>query len=341
MGFVEYKGTKEDKEETKKTEKRKKREKKATQAGNKKPGKLNFAKHQSFYFREGWLRKGMLHIEEDPNFFLKNDASEILGLGINMVKSLRYWMVATGLATETKSKGKMIQEKTLIGEMIYDKDPYFELDGTLWVIHTQLCSNYEQAPTWYWFFNKYAKALFDREDFIFNLDSWALAEGKKVAQNSLKRDFECFVRTYLFLDFERTPEDIMVCPLGNLGLLERVGQSEESALSKNRKVYRFLRPDIKNIDPLILGWALIKWRNENREGINEISIFEALREDCSPGRLFNLSVAGLLELISRLNEEHPDIGFKIIRTHGLDLIQVPDIRESIYLERYYEMEGLD
>lgn len=300
--------------------------------------KMNFARHQSFYFREGWLRKGMKGIADDPGIFLSPEAGKKLGgLGINMVASLRYWMVATGLAVEKKGKGKSVQELTAIGKIINEKDPYLELDITLWIIHCLLCGNYEEAPTWFWFFNRYAKLVFNKEDFVTNLDRWVLLEGKEVSKKSLERDYECFVRTYL--SFEGTPEDILICPLGNLGLLNEIEDSGDALISgKKSRIIRLVRPEIKGINPLIIGWSLKRWQETYRRGITQISFFEALREDCSPGRLFNLNANSLLTLLGMLRDTNPEISFKIVRTNNLDLLEIPDIPSQIYIDRCYEKE---
>ena len=62
---------------------------------------MGFAKHETFYIREGWLFKGMEAIKKAEagghlNIFLDNDAPERLGIGQNMVRAQRFWMQATG-----------------------------------------------------------------------------------------------------------------------------------------------------------------------------------------------------------------------------------------------------
>ena len=300
---------------------------------------LTFNRHQSFYFREGWLRKGMLAVENDSGFFLNKDADQVLGLGKNMVASLRYWMVSTGMAEEVKEKGKMVQYITPIGKVILDSDPYFELSGTLWIVHVLLASNSEHASTCYWFFNRYAKAIFNKEDFVLNLERWVISNGKEVSVDSLNRDFDCFTRTYL--SFEGTPEDILVCPLVNLGVLDVVDNKNHSVLSGSKKgrLFRFKRPDIKGLDPLIVGWALARWRQEFRADTFQVSFFEALRDNKSPGRLFNLSATLLIDILNKLEEQHSDLACHVIRANRLDLIEIPNASPEQYMARYYQVEG--
>ena len=69
--------------------------------------KMKFRGHETFFIRKGWLNKGIRNILKDPYVFMGKNPSDILGLGTNMVKSLRYWLQAVGLTRE-KMAGKKI-----------------------------------------------------------------------------------------------------------------------------------------------------------------------------------------------------------------------------------------
>ena len=59
--------------------------------------KVKLKGNESFNIREGWLRKGIRCVQDCPTLFSRDDAMEILGVGSKMVKSIRYWLRATGL----------------------------------------------------------------------------------------------------------------------------------------------------------------------------------------------------------------------------------------------------
>ncbi|MGB3507947.1 MAG: DUF4007 family protein [Microcoleaceae cyanobacterium] len=50
-----------------------------------------FARHETFHQRFGWLKKGFDAAQNNPEVFLKEDATVHLGVGKNMVRSIRYW----------------------------------------------------------------------------------------------------------------------------------------------------------------------------------------------------------------------------------------------------------
>ena len=56
-----------------------------------------FAGHETFPLRYGWLKKAADGITSDPSLFTRADALVRLGVGKNMVRSLRHWAMAPGI----------------------------------------------------------------------------------------------------------------------------------------------------------------------------------------------------------------------------------------------------
>lgn len=55
---------------------------------------MKFRAHETFFIRKGWLYKGIRGVDANAGVFIdkKENPMDILGMGSNMVKSLRYWM---------------------------------------------------------------------------------------------------------------------------------------------------------------------------------------------------------------------------------------------------------
>ncbi len=51
--------------------------------------KYKFSGHQTFAFRYGWLEKGVHGVQECPALFSEDDALVRLGVGKNLVASIR------------------------------------------------------------------------------------------------------------------------------------------------------------------------------------------------------------------------------------------------------------
>lgn len=97
---------------------------------------MKFKGHETFFIRKGWLSKGMKNINTNPILFVdkNNNPMDELGLGSNMVKSLRYWLLATGLTIEEISKEDKKRHQKLtdgFGQIIFNNDRFLEETGTL------------------------------------------------------------------------------------------------------------------------------------------------------------------------------------------------------------------
>lgn len=297
---------------------------------------LTFAKHETFHIREGWLFKGMAIISEavqvgtPSNLFLEKDAPERLGMGRNMVRSLRYWMEATGLVVE-QYEGRSVPRLTEFGELVWRYDPYLENEGTLWLIHYYLSCNRTDATSWYWFFNHFASVSFDDNQAVEALQNWVVTvePDRRVAKSSLKKDVACLLRTYLPDDKGNNPENLLESPLARLGVLAQFGEGTQ-------KRYHWQNVDANRLHPLILLYVLVDRQRQQRPAIYEVRLSQVLQEPMNVGRVFNLTTAILTDLIAALNKEHPDLAIRFIRTAGLDQLTLPQVECSEILTRYYE-----
>ena len=81
--------------------------------------KYRFKGHESFILREGWLNKGMREVRNDPFVFSQNYGADVLGVGPNMAKAIRYWMRTCGLLDERGKQGVFLSK---LGEQIWEYD---------------------------------------------------------------------------------------------------------------------------------------------------------------------------------------------------------------------------
>src|SRR5258707_8749847 len=79
-----------------------------------------FSGHETFPFRYSWLKKGVDSVAKDPAFFTTERAMIDLGVGKNMVNSIRHWCLAARLIEQVRgstSRGQFIP--TEIGERVF------------------------------------------------------------------------------------------------------------------------------------------------------------------------------------------------------------------------------
>ena len=179
---------------------------------------MKYSGHESFSIRKDWLAKGIRKIDS----FKKDELTSMdeLGIGKNMVKSLRYWLKVTGITIDEPKKKVFSLSK--LGELINKYDPYTEELGTLWLLQYNLAKNYDNATSWYFFFNEFNLSEFTLDDFITAIKKWdEMNNPKSTSDSSLIKDFDCLRRTYLqkkLIDEmngkneETGPESNMECP---------------------------------------------------------------------------------------------------------------------------------
>ena len=277
---------------------------------------MKFRAHDTFFIRKGWLSKGMRCVANMPDVFISREENpmDILGIGANMVKALRYWLQAVGLTSEP-NKGKRSQSFTELGKLIYLHDTYMEELGTLYLLQYRLASQKEDATAWYFFFNEFSMSEFSREDFVAALQKYIKMEDGETdyAIRSLNDDFQCIINTYLpryKSNPERiSPENNIDCPFGELGLVD--------SLNKRKKTYRKSIPASDTLNPYVV-LAVIA---DNAAGRKEVTLNELLTAPCNIGRVFNLDSITMLDVLYRIEK----VGLiKINRTAGLDVITLQE-----------------
>lgn len=281
--------------------------------------------HESFYIREGWLRKGLKHVEQDEGFFGRDFTTDYLGVGSNMVKSIRYWLQATGLTEEVNRKGKRYQYITEeFGKIINRFDPYFEDIFSLWLVHYKLASNFQLATTWYLFFNEFKLDEFNKED-LFNgiKDSLDKEVDGSYSEKSLKDDCNCLIKTYYTEDKEnKSPEENTVCPFSHLGLIDIVKDIY------GKETYIKKRPNADKLNKLVVLYIILDNTNNNI-----ISIDTILHGSCNAGKILNLDRNMVNEYLDSLKYEgYIDIN----RTAGLNQVYVNNITKEAIIEEYFK-----
>lgn len=260
---------------------------------------VSFTGHETFPFRYAWLKKAVDHIEGQPKLFGREDAMVLLGVGKNMVHSIRHWGLVCGMLEEDltvpNSRGRSLRATEfgvrLLG--VGGWDPYIEDPATPWLLHWRIASVPDNATTWYWVFNHLSALEFSKSDLENQL--WDLAQqrtGSRVTRASLKRDTDTFIRTYVSSKPDRTTplEDTLDCPLVELGLLREAA---------HRKTYLRVRSDHPSLPDALFQHGLCEFIK--RRSASTVAFDDVAYAPGSPGRVFSLSEDGLLERLERLD----------------------------------------
>jgi len=299
-----------------------------------KPYTPQFSGHETFPLRYGWLKKAfdaVAKTEDIPNIksvFLDDNAIAQLGVGKNMVASMRHWAAAVGFinknGTQTTELGKLLLGSNGL-------DPYLEYPSTLWLIHWHLCGHPEKT-TWFWVFNYFYGESFERDHLVSGLEKLANDRSwKNVAIATIRRDVECFVRTYAAKapTAKTVYEDALECPLAELGLIKPIGK---------RDGFRLVRGAKSSLGKGVFLYALLDFWESFSPNTNTLSFEAIAHEPGSPGRVFLLNENDLFDYLIEINE-HTDERYKWSETAGLKQVmrhKKPELNESYtYLKSDY------
>ena len=297
--------------------------------------RASFAGHETFPFRYTWLKKGVDNVRKDPEVFGKEDAMVTFGVGKNMVSSIHHWGLAIGTLEEDpavpNNRGRHLRVTDFGSALFSDNgwDPYLEDVGSLWLIHWRLADTPESATTWWWIFNQYPGTDFTRRELQVQLEHLVEQLGiARMSPASLKRDIDCFIRTYSpSLRARMIREDSLDCPLVELGLL-RARADHQS--------YQLVRGDHPTLPLPIFGYALAMYLERRGGQAQTVSLHELAFGEGAPGRVFSLSESGLL---TRLEALGALTGGALVYDETAGLKQVflhKSLQARTLLECYYE-----
>ena len=271
--------------------------------------KIRIKGHEKFPLREGWLTKGLFASKDNNKIFNEITAPDTLGVGTNMVKSIRYWMQAFNLL-EKKGNSEILSE---FAETIIEKDIYFEDIFTLWMLHSNISKNRSVATSWYTFFNRFDVEEFEKEEAIkFLCTEISNMAGQKVLENSVKDDGDVLLNMYSrFNDALDDPEDKNQSPLSILGLIKKSGNT-----------YCKVQPDLRKIKDDVVLYEVSCLLQEK----TSISIDDLVIGDNGIGRIFNLSRVTSNNYLERFDAKE---FIRLDRTAGLDMIYKKDMPNPI------------
>lgn len=260
----------------------------------------SFSGHQTFPFRYTWLKKGVDAVTEDPTIFSSEYASVTLGVGKNMVDSIRHWCrVARLIKVDRYQQGRFVP--TTLGKVIFnDKsgfDPYLDDPATLWLIHWQIATNINQATSWYWAFNILKKNQFARTAFTKELSEWAKQQKKSMrsfSDNTMQRDVNCFIRTYCQSRHNAdVVEDTFDCPLVELNLITELPEGG---------VYEFQRGEKEALPIEVVAATLIAFWDARFSEKDALPFIELMYAPLSPGRIFRLDEDTMTIYLEKLEQ---------------------------------------
>ena len=292
----------------------------------------SFSRHETFHLRYGWLKKGYDAMAADARVFLREDATARLGVGKNMVRSMRFW----GLAAKVYRADKRAQTvgPTELGRAIFDDgaglDPYLENPGMLWVLHWLVLAPPCLLPTWWVVMNDaMAAVVVDTDDLRKRVRAAVerTVHWKSPSVRSVDKDLDVFVHTYSSKRGRDMIEDYLDCPFRNLRLLRQSARGE----------MRFVQGRKPGMSPLAVAFACLDFVDRAGSAGRTVTAHRLAMERGGPGRALCLGESDIAELLSEAADACGSISVQNV--NGTPSLSFRDGAAAAKAEALYAMYG--
>lgn len=253
--------------------------------------KVQFAGHETFPLRLLWLKKAHDAVRDGVGrgVFQDQDAIARFGVGRNMVFAIKHWALAATTIEEVDG----VIRPTALGRLLLDEesglDPYLEDHATTWAVHFAFAGTPEYTTTFFFVFNALTQGGIDRADIVKGLLD--IAEGKKswrASADTLKRDVEVFIRSYLARGSGEDAAEPLLAELGLLREGHRAGHLE------------FVRGPKPTLHDGVFAWALNRFWQRWHSETPTLSMEQICYGTGSPGRVFKLDEDSVHSRLSRI-----------------------------------------
>ena len=249
--------------------------------------KYIFSGHESFPCKSLWLKKGYDYVMAKNNFNSPEAVIE-LGVGKNMVASIRFWLKVFGIAENDRL--------TWLGDYLFDestgKDKYLEDIATLWLLHFNLVFS-EEATLYKMLFCgvQRERTHFEREQ-VLTYVKLRMVEANKITlfnANTVKKDIGVLLQNYALPRKPQSNEDFSSLLID----LDLIRQSSEG------KGYYFNVDGKRKVTKEIFLYALLKLKEQ--EGDNTIP-FDTIQERI--GLVFCMQDFETIEMLKQLANDY-------------------------------------
>lgn len=218
---------------------------------------MRFSGHESFACRHAWLPKAYRTLLNNPAGLADEERAMVkLGVGKNMVRSIRFWIDVMGIATPQPSREF---ELTSFAHAVFGSDghdPFLEDIRTLWLLHWKVCTLVEQ-PVFAWRFmvSQWPHAEFTRTEALLAFKREASRLGFSHSEVTLAQHLDVFLHTYLPSRAATAAEDSLDGPLVELRFLQFIGDRRVGG-GRREPVYAFRREPKPEISARLFEYCL-------------------------------------------------------------------------------------
>ena len=280
--------------------------------------KYVFSGHESFPCKTLWLKKGYDFVMQGKDFN-SPEAVIDLGVGKNMVASIRYWLRVIGVCEN--------DQPTWLGNYLFNnengRDVYIEDLATLWLLHFHLVFN-QNATLYNLFFCNFQKGhdQFGRDQVVtyIKLDMIEANKQSLFNENTVKKDVGVLIQNYALPRKSLSNEDYSSLFID----LDLVRQNSEG------KGYYFNIDGKRKVTKEVFMYALLKLKE--KEGDNTLS-YDCIQD--SVGLAFCMQDGETIEMLKQLAKDYSKY-ISYSDNAGIRMVQfTQDLDKEQVLNDYY------
>jgi hypothetical protein len=288
---------------------------------------LRIGGHETFYPRDRWFYKGIREIKtnkKDPeNSVDENDyyPTDRLGVGVNMVKSISYWLRAAGMINSAGNDQSDWVKRIRI------HDEFLDSHITNWILHYRLIINDNGPSVWKWFFSESNLTNFTKDQWIFEARNFLEKQyGKEVSEKSLAKEFSVLTGMYCS-DLKRD----LFYPSPFLFM---------NQISYNAHMKTYVRNSSPGIPADVLFYMIYDFQKINYPDSSLLDIDKIRRVSYSPLRIFRLETEDVYQKYSELSQRTAE-SFHLSRSAGMNLLTIKEVDENKLITSLYKFNDND
>lgn len=227
----------------------------------------------------------------------------LLGVGSNMVTSLRFW----ARSCELLDKNDL---PTALSESVFGPegiDPFCEDPTTIWLLHWNLAKNSKKLTPLWFLFNVFTKNQFSKQDVQKELDEFLT---KQLALGTLKhmptvgtldRDIDTILRSYAPRYSQAGRLKLKAAKLDNSEEAIDALFTELGLIDNNQQSYYFNRGKHLSLSPYLFAYCYLEFWEAN-DMSPTLDLNRIAYQEGSPGRVFKLDELSLEDYLTMLEE---------------------------------------
>lgn len=255
---------------------------------------FTFSGHETFACKTLWLKKGYDFITNGGDFNAADAVSE-LGVGKNMVSSIRFWLKVFGIAENDKPT-------ELSNRLFSDSgwDSFCEDMVTLWLLHYSLVSlNIASIYNMVFTGLRRNRIEFTRSDVLNYVEvaCRTVSQSTAINERTVRKDIGVMLQNYVYPTDAKNIEDYSNLLIG----LDMIRKTDNiiSTNGKSEPLYKFSFKEPRDITKEVVLYSILDTANDEKilsyEKLNDLSL------------IFGLSMNDFKIILRELSEKYSDI----------------------------------